>query len=79
MIIREINNVSTAETDYYSVNDVETIALVPRIMFAHTDRLDILENEEEGIREIIVNNRRYILKNVIEEDDYYIFQLDEVE
>ena len=79
MVIREINNVSTAKTDYYSVNDVETIALVPRIMFAHTDRIDILENEKEGIREIIVNNRRYILKNVIEEDDYYIFQLDEVE
>ena len=79
MVIREINNVSTAKTDYYSVNDVETIALVPRIMLAHTDRIDILENEEEGIREIIVNNRRYILKNVIEEDDYYIFQLDEVE
>lgn len=79
MVIKEISNVSTAKTDYYSVNDIETIALVPRIMFAHTDRLDILENEEEGIREIIVNNRRYILKNVIEEDDYYIFQLDEVE
>lgn len=79
MIIKEINNVATAKTDYYSVNDIETIALVPRIMFAHTDRIDILENEEEGIREIIVNNRRYILKNVIEEDDYYIFQLDEVE
>lgn len=79
MIIREINNVATAKTDYYSVNEIETIALVPRTMFAHTDRIDILENEEEGIREIIVNNRRYILKNVIEEDDYYIFQLDEVE
>ena len=79
MVIREINNVATAKTDYYSVNEVETIALVPRTMFAHTDRIDILENEEEGIREIIVNNRRYILKNVIEEDDYYIFQLDEVE
>lgn len=79
MVIREINNVATAKTDYYSVNELETIALVPRTMFAHTDRIDILENEEEGIREIIVNNRRYILKNVIEEDDYYIFQLDEVE
>lgn len=79
MIIREINNVATAKTDYYSVNEIETIALVPRTMFAHTDRIDILENKEEGIREIIVNNRRYILKNVIEEDDYYIFQLDEVE
>lgn len=79
MIIKEINNVATAKTDYYSVNEVETIALIPRTMFAHTDRLDILETEEEGIREIIVNNRRYILKNIIEEDDYYIFQLDEVE
>ena len=79
MNILEINNVATAKTDFYSVDVVETIALIPRNMFAHTDRLDILEYEQEGIREIIVNNRRYILKNVIEEDDYYIFQLDEVE
>ena len=79
MTIREINNVATAKTDYYSVNEVETIALVPRTMLAHSDRVDILEQEDEGIREILVNKQRYILKNVIEEVDYFIFQMDEIE
>ena len=50
-------------------------------MFAHSDRLDILGdiNPEDEVKEVIINNKKYILKNVIEEDDYFIFQLDEVE
>lgn len=81
MRVNRIDNVATAVTDYFSVDSVETIALVPRTMFAHSDRVDILGdmNEEDIVKEIIVNNKRYILKNVIEEDDYFIFQLDEVE
>ena len=81
MRVNRIDNVATAVTDYFSVDSIETIALIPRNMFAHSDRLDILGdmNEEDIVKEIIVNNKRYILKNVIEEDDYFIFQLDGVE
>ena len=81
MNIKRIDNVATCVTDYYSRDTLETVALIPRTMFAHSDRIDILGdiNPEDDVKEIIINNKKHILKNVIEEDDYFIFQLDEVE
>lgn len=81
MKIIKMNNVITVDTDYYSVDGIETVAYLPRGTFPYCDRLDILENEdkEDSIQEIEVNNKRYILKNVIDESDFFILQLDKVE
>lgn len=81
MKIIKVNNVITVDTDYYDVDGIETVAYLPRGTFPYCDRLDLLENEddEDSIQEIEVNNKRYILKNVIEESDFFILQLDKVE
>lgn len=79
MKIIKMNNVITVDTDYYDVDGIETVAYLPRGTFPYCDRLDLLENESNEVREIEVNSNRYILKNVIEEDVYFILQLDKVE
>lgn len=79
MKLIKINNVITVDTDYYNVDGIETVAYLPRGTFPYCDRLDLLENESNEVREIEVNSNRYILKNIIEEDVYFILQLDKVE
>ena len=79
MKIIKMNNVITVDTDYYDVDGIETVAYLPRGTFPYCDRLDLLENESNEVREIEVNSNRYILKNVIEEDVYFILQLDRIE
>lgn len=79
MKIIKMNNVITIDTDYYNVDGIETVAYLPRGTFPYCDRLDLLENESNEVREIEVNSNRYILKNIIEEDVYFILQLDRIE
>lgn len=79
MKIIKMNNVITVDTDYYNVDGIETVAYLPRGTFPYCDRLDLLENESNEVREIEVNSNRYILKNIIEEDVYFILQLDKIE
>lgn len=79
MKIIKMNNVITIDTDYYNVDGIETVAYLPRGTFPYCDRLDLLENESNEVREIEVNSNRYVLKNIIEEDVYFILQLDRIE
>ena len=79
MIVEEINNVVTAKTDYFSVDVLETVALVPKTLFAHCDRYDLNDiNSGDSVKEIKVNGTRYVIKSIVEENDYFIFQMDEV-
>ena len=79
MKIIKMNNVITIDTNYYNVDGIETVAYLPRGTFPYCDRLDLLENESNEVREIEVNSNRYVLKNIIEEDVYFILQLDRIE
>lgn len=78
--IKSMKNIPIIETSYYAVNDVEYVAFVDRGMFPYCDRFDFYDKDSKDVvKEITIDNIRYIIKNVIEEDKYFIFQLDRVD
>lgn len=76
--ITKLVNIPVIYTDYFSLKDVEPVAFIDKEFLPLAHRENFYDEDSDELQEIEINSTRYLVNNWIEEDKYFILQLEEI-